>query len=387
MLLAAALLSGCKPKPVDPIADEAVKVSAFLKCPYGSFAQVYGKIQTENPEKIKSFGFCWGGGVKPTVEGPHTEGKGTLERFDATISPLSFSTDYYVRAYAQTDEKTYYSALCGVTTDADDSIKVNGVGMKMVFVEGGTFWMGAQNSDPDAPGYINAQISKNESPVHEVTVSDYWIGEVVVTQRVWKAVMGRNINHSDPLFLGPSIPEYEYLQDEGQQFRMGWDFLDSLNAKTGLNFRLPTEAEWEYAACGGKYTHGYRYSGSNNIYDVAWYMDNSFCSDNCYELKEVGLKQPNELGLYDMSGNLFELCSDQYMDYGPYPQVNPMVFFSEELYGTQILRGGSIMNPATSCRVTFRSDAVLAGGLVGSLNYIGIRLAISDSELMSMYKH
>ena len=155
----------------------------------------------------------------------------------------------------------------------------------MVEVRGGTFTMGATSEqEVDAFG--------DEKPAHEVTLSDYYIGKTEVTQALWKAVMGNN----------PSYFEGENLPVECISWHDCKTFISKLNALTGKNFRMPTEAEWEYAARGGSKSRGYKYSGSNTLDDVAWYSGNS---DS--ETHEVGTKSPNELGLYDMSGNVSEL--------------------------------------------------------------------------------
>ena len=168
--------------------------------------------------------------------------------------------------------------------------------IEMVFVQGGTFTMGATSGDAD------------EKPAHSVTLSDYYIGKYEVTQAQWRAVMGDNPSY----FQGDNLPVDNVSWDDIQLF------LRKLNAKTGKNFRLPTEAEWEYAARGGNQSKGYKYSGSNTLGDVAWYRDNSGGKTH-----PVGQKQPNELGVYDMSGNICECCSDWYGSYSSSPQSNP----------------------------------------------------------------
>ena len=160
----------------------------------------------------------------------------------------------------------------------------NGVAFQMVEVRGGTFTMGAtseQGSDAES----------DEKPAHNVTLRDYYIGKTEVTQALWEAVMGNN----------PS-----WFKGENQPVEMiSWndckEFISKLNSLTGKRFRMPTEAEWEYAARGGSKSRGYKYSGSNTLDDVAWYGDNSGRKTH-----EVGTKKPNELGLYHMSGNVWE---------------------------------------------------------------------------------
>ena len=209
--------------------------------------------------------------------------------------------------------------------------EVGGVNFKMMKVEGGTFMMGATaEQGRDA---FNA-----EKPAHEGTLSDYYIGETQVTQALLKAVMGDN-------------PSYFKGDDNLPVEQVSWEdiverFIPALNRKTGRTFRLPTEAEWEYAARGGNKSRGYKYSGSNNIEEVAWYNGNSGGMTH-----PVKGKMANELGLYDMSGNVSELCQDWFGDYGAGAQTNPMglVTGSDRVY-----RGGSWFNNAGYCRVTYR---------------------------------
>lgn len=188
-------------------------------------------------------------------------------------------------------------------------INVNGVEFKMVKVEGGKFMMGAQKSDPKSPNY-HGEAEGDESPVHEVELSDYYIGETEVTQALWKAVMRNNPSW----FKGDDNLPVEFVSWED----IVEEFIPALNRKTGRTFRLPTEAEWEYAARGGNKSKGYKYSGSDNIDEVAWYGGNS--RDRTHPVKG---KMANELGLYDMSGNVAEWCSDWYGDYSSGAQTNP----------------------------------------------------------------
>ena len=199
----------------------------------------------------------------------------------------------------------------------------------MIRVDGGTFTMGATHEQGD-------DAYDNEQPTHSVTLSSFMIGKYEVTQALWKAVMGSNPS----CFKGDDLPVE----------RVSWTacqtFIKKLNGLTGKNFRLPTEAEWEYAAHGGNRSRGYKYSGSDNIDDVAWYDDNS--SDTTHA---VGTKQPNELGLYDMSGNVDEWCSDWYGDYSGSSQTNPTGATSGSY---RVCRGGSWDNLARRCRVSNR---------------------------------
>ena len=218
----------------------------------------------------------------------------------------------------------------------------------MVYVEGGTFTMGA-TSEQKKP-YVD------EKPTHRVSLSSFYIGKYEVTQSLWKAVMGSN----------PSDWKGDNLPVENVSWNDSQTFLRKLNAMTGKNFRLPTEAEWEYAARGGNLSRGYQYSGSKKIDDVAWYEDNSGGKTH-----PVGTKAPNELGIYDMSGNVWEWCQDWYGDYHGYSQTNPTGPSSGSL---RVLRGGCWIIRARFCRVADRSHLTPDGRLI----FLGFRLALSQ---------
>ena len=220
----------------------------------------------------------------------------------------------------------------------------------MVSVEGGTFDMGATIQQ-------SKEANEDESPVHEVTLSSFYIGRYEVTQEEWEAVMGNNpsgkIRHKHPV---DCVSWYDCQ-----------NFISKLNAMTHLNFRLPTEGEWEFAARGRSRHFGYEFAGSNNIDNVAWYFENSQKA-GLENPSQVGLKKPNELGLYDMTGNVLEWCSDWYGKYSSSPQTNPQGPTS----GTRhVDRGGSWIGGAKRCRVT-RRDSTKSNG---RYNFLGLRLA------------
>ena len=231
------------------------------------------------------------------------------------------------------------------TQDSGDFVlKVKGVEYPMVFVEGGTFKMGSDDSE----AYFW------EKPVHQVTLNSYCIGKYEVTQELWEAVMGSNPSH----FKGARRPVEQVSWDDCQVF------IRKLNSLTGKNFKLPTEAQWEYAARGGKKSRGYKYSGSNTIGDVAWYDGNSGNKTH-----DVGTKIPNELGLYDMAGNVWEWCSDWYGDYSSSSQTNP----SGPSSGSgRVSRGGGWNYCARHCRISYR-DLHSPGR---SFSYLGFRLCL-----------
>ena len=223
---------------------------------------------------------------------------------------------------------------------------------EMVFVEGGTFLMGCTSEQGGDCPYGNQL----------VTVSDFYISKYEITQGQWEAIMGTSIrqqrdkaNREWPIRgEGANYPMYYVSWNEVQEF------ISRLNSLTGKQYRLPTEAEWEYAARGGKKSKGYKYSGSNFIEHVAWYKDNS---DNMTH--PVGSKQSNELGIYDMSGNVFEWCYDWYGAYGGSgSKTNPIGPGSGSF---RVNRGGSW---GIECGVSFRnSDASVSRG-----DYLGFRL-------------
>ena len=226
----------------------------------------------------------------------------------------------------------------------------------MVKVDGGTFTMGAtdeQGSDAD----------DDEKPAHRVTLSGFYIGKYEVTQEEWEVVMGENPSY----FKGKSDSEKRPVE------MVSWsdcqDFIKKLNDLTGLNFRLPTEAEWEFAARGGtKSNNHYKYAGSNTLSSVAWYGDNN---NSGYTTHPVGKKAPNELGLYDMSGNVWEWCQDWYDSnyYKNSPSSNPCNTSSASY---RVRRGGSWGSLARGCRVSNRRN----WNPDDRINSLGLRLAL-----------
>lgn len=224
---------------------------------------------------------------------------------------------------------------------------VNGVSFEMIPVEGGTFTMGATAEQ-------GADAFDDEKPAHKVNLSSYAIGKYEVTQALWKAVMGNNPSN----WQGDNLPVEQVSWNDCQTF------ISKLNAITGKNFRLPTEAEWEFAARGGKKSKGYKYSGSNDLDEVAWYANNSGSKTH-----PVGTKKPNELGIYDMSGNVWEWCGDWFGDYISSFQTNPTGPSSRS---GRVNRGGGWSSIAWDCRVSGRS-----GDYPGRRSYlIGLRLVL-----------
>ena len=229
-------------------------------------------------------------------------------------------------------------------TTEGNTFTANGVSFTMVPVEGGTFQMGSTDSDAES----------DEKPVHQVTLSSFSIGQTEVTQELWEAVMGSNPSY----FKGAKLPVEKVSWNDCQTF------IAKLNALTGKQFRLPTEAEWEFAARGGNSSKGSKYAGSDNIDDVAWYDTNSSSTTH-----DVATKQPNELGIYDMSGNVWEWCQDWYASYSSSAANGPT---GPSSGSGRVYRGGSWRDPARGCRVSFRVSITPSR----SYYFLGLRLAL-----------
>ena len=234
-------------------------------------------------------------------------------------------------------------------------VDVNGVSFYMLPVRGGVFMMGAEL------GQLGSNV--NEKPQHEVTISNYMIGVTEVTQELWGAVMG----HIPGRFKGhPQHPVENVSWSECDVF------IRSLNERTGLVFHLPTEAQWEYAARGGNRSENYIFAGSDALMSVGWYVTNSGNMGEGhpdYGTHDVATKSPNELNLFDMSGNVNEWCYDWYSTYTADPQTDPI----GPTHGShKVFRGGSWNDKAANCRITFRYPQ--------SVSYksdrIGLRLAL-----------
>lgn len=243
-----------------------------------------------------------------------------------------------------------------------NTFTINDIRFSMIKVEGGTFWMGAQSTNSNEPNYENSA-RNNESPVHKVTLSDYYICETEVSQSLWEALMGESVwDYTTNELRGPDKPAF-VSYDEALQF------IEKLNKLTSKHFRLPTEAEWEFAARGGNKSMGFIYSGSNNLDEVGWYFHSPHV-----QLFSIKTKIPNELGIYDMSGNVFEWCSDWYGDYSAETQINP----TGPTSGTErVQRGGSSaynVNVPDNCRIAYRNDGL------NRHNAVGVRLVLMITD-------
>jgi formylglycine-generating enzyme required for sulfatase activity len=245
------------------------------------------------------------------------------------------------------------------------TVKVAGVTFKMVYVDGGHFMMGMQQGFEGIPDML-----QSKRYIQDVTLSPYFIGETEVTQELWQAVMGSNPS----TWKGKQRPVENVSWDDCQEF------VTKLNQLTGKKFRLPTEAEWEFAARGGVISQKFRFSGSNNVNDIAWYWANSgdrplggewdfntMDANHC-QTHDVKTKKPNELKLYDMSGNVSEWCEDRIGRYKSTPQTNP----TGATNGSErVHRGGNWSFEEKKCTVIYRYS------LKPNLKHetIGLRLA------------
>ncbi len=260
-------------------------------------------------------------------------------------------------AFATAQEAAVVASDSTITTPADSitmmrngieqlSIPVaDGITIDVVYIPGGTFQMGAtpeQGTDAAA----------DEKPVHEVTLSPYYIAATECTQALWEAIMGYN----------PSVAKGANLPVTNINVYECHEFVRLLSKKTGYTFRLPTEAEWEYAARGAMESKATKFSGSNDLAAVAW------TSADGNEPHPVATKAPNEIGLYDMSGNVYEICEDEYAPYSSAAQTDPKGGSSDQ----QIFRGGGYISAAGDCRTSVRSFAPTDYKDA----FIGFRLAI-----------
>ncbi len=238
---------------------------------------------------------------------------------------------------------------------------VNGVSFKMVKVAGGTFLMGATEEQ-------GSDAYSSEKPVHSVSLSDFSIGETEVTQALWYAVMGEK-----PTSGGGQWASNYGLGDDFPAYYVSWNdcqtFIQTLNTLTVQSFRLPTEAEWEYAARGGNLSQGFKYAGSNTLTDVGWFWGNISSGESGYGTQPVATKAPNELGLYDMSGNVYEWCSDRFGSYESDTQNNPV---GPSSGSDRVIRSGSWLHGSQYSRVSFRSNYQPSSGYFN----LGLRLAL-----------
>ena len=343
------------------------KMDEFL----GYMVKVYGEELYRTPERLKNLiGDLYDGEerVKKLFRRALVEEKLSEKVYEIAQKPKNERKPFYNRLASQFAEGNYFSLefglkvvgslVTGLTGEVLEGaqpesrnrlIQVGNVQFEMVYVEGGTFRMGATEEQGE-------DAYDDENPVHRVTLSSYLIGKHEVTQALWEEVMGSNPSYNKQ---GGDYPVEHVSWDDCQEF------IGKLNARTGMQFRLPTEAEWEYSARGGNRSKGYKYAGSDNLDEVGWYRYNS---DN--HTHPVGQKKPNELGLYDMSGNILEWCQDWYGAYSSEAQADPA---GPQSGCYRVLREGSYWSFAGRCRVSFRFYYV-----PGRRNgFIGLRLVLS----------
>ncbi|MBQ6688273.1 MAG: SUMF1/EgtB/PvdO family nonheme iron enzyme [Bacteroidales bacterium] len=331
---------------VSDVTDVSATASISITSDGGAAVTVCGIVWDEEPNPTEDLP------TKVTFDGKE-------ETYTCQLTDLNTNTTYYYRAYATNEAGTAYGEEYSFTTGIATtmSVDVNGIVIDLVLVEGGTFTMGAT---PDLMAL--AQYDPDELPAHKVTLDSYYMGKYEVTQELWIEIMGANPSQM--------IRKNECPVD-GISYLQCLEFVKKLNERTGLRFSLPTEAQWEYAARGGNKSQGFLYSGSNDATEVGW------VEENMVEFGQHpgGEKAPNELGIYDMTGNINEWCLDIYGPYPAEPQTNPT---GAELSGNSalyVVRGGSfLVQSARWCRNTKR---ISYPDMYTQMD-IGMRLVLKD---------
>ena len=327
--------------------------------------QLDAKVSSTGNGTLTDAGFVYSTAHYPTLS-DNKLSCGKTATLSSKATGLTPETTYYVRAYATNEKGTSYSsekefktAKTEVNPYTSLTIETNygSTTLDMATVKGGSFMMGAQSKSSSQDNYDKAAYD-DERPVHQVTVSDFYMSKTLVTQYLWYVVMGSYPNISSNYGLGEDYPVYNVSYTQCQQF------ITKLNSITGRKFRMPTEAEWEYAARGGKNSEKTTYSGGSTIGTVGWYSQNSSGKTH-----PVAQKQPNELNIYDMSGNLWEWCSDWYGNYSSTSQTNPTGPTSGS---SRAIRGGGYSDNASDCRVSVRSSANPSS----AFNTVGLRLVM-----------
>ena len=316
-----------------------------------------GEVTADNGYRVIERGFVYSTSENPDIENAarFESGRG-LGSYSATVRGLQSNTTYHFKAYATNSQGTSYGEELTFTTKAEavKNFNINSAVLTMVRVEGGTFQMGGSDE--------NAQVY--EKPVHNVTLDDYYIGLCEVTQEQWVAVMNGRVPGpmEEPIWYNNE----RFLPKNMVSYAECLEFISKLNEHTGLEFSLPTEAQWEYAARGGQKSRGYTYAGSNDASEVGWCYENA-----ATEVTIVATKEPNELGLYDMTGNVNEWCHDWYDYYSSEDQTNPVGPGSGDF---RVMRGGSVINFYNECRISHR----FGGDPDSHFFFVGFRLALKD---------
>ena len=352
----------------DPPVNKNVVETGKVKEVRITTAIISGKVNANVTMKIDKRGICWNTDGHPTIEDQKVlAGKGTGS-FTASLKGLKKGTVYHARAFAGNEDHMFYGTPVYFTTH----IFANGVQVDIIYVEGGSFDMGAGKAQED---YYDDEI-----PVHKVMLSGFQISSYEITSRQYCAFLNdRNISsageYRDKLYIDMADPDCP-VRFSGRRFipqtgkgdhpvtEVTWSGAQAFCQ--WLGGRLPTEAEWEFAARGGVKSRDYRYSGSNNLDQVGWYKNNSDSHSH-----PVGQKSPNILGLYDMSGNVWEWCFDWYAFdyYADSPKKNPAGPSDGSM---RVLRGGAWNMGEWNCRVSNRSNK----SPQITYNYFGFRLLI-----------
>lgn len=362
------LIHGCEKEQQNTLPSKLTTYTPYVIS--GHSAICGGELLASSADDATDFGLCWGISSHPTLDGESRSMRYTCSYVDDyvyytyCVDGLQPGFKYYVRAYmVQEDGTCVYGENLSFTTGSTEegeyykTFEVNGVSFRMVLVSGGSFDMGSQSTSPEEINY-DPDAHRFESPVHHVTLHSYYIGEMVVTQELWQAVMGSNPSAFPHLSQRP-VEEVSWTDITNV-------FLPRLNYFTGGKFRLPTEAEWEFAARGINQGRHFRFSGNDDIDRVGWYEDNSG-----HQTHVVGQLEPNERGLYDMSGNVYEWCADWFSFYKKGSQTNPEGEYNEN-NPYRIIRGGSESHASVPyCRCTFR-EAIAPDD---SYSNVGFRLA------------
>ena len=300
---------------LDVVFGELVAILGNLSVnykPFGADVYVDGKKLGQSPRVFN--GLLMGNHQVEVRKEGYTTDRKTVMISEGQTANITGTLSFQASDLANNSVNTSSSSVSSGSNVISIPVR-NGITIEMVKVEAGTFMMGA-TSEMQNP-------YDDEKPVHQVALTnDYYMSKYEVTQALWQAVTGKNPSK----FKGDNLPVERVSWNDCQVF------IRNLNNMTGRKFRLPTEAEWEYAARGGKKSRGYQYSGSSNISDVAWFDD-----INRNKKHPVGTKQANELGLYDMSGNVWEWCQDRYGSYSSSFQKNPTGAIMGEY---RVFRGG-----------------------------------------------